>query len=83
MYLPAPPCTRSLSAGKTLLAKSLAKFVQVPFAMADATSLTQVRTACQQQEHAVDKLHARLPDGMQRRVGERLRVGVRCRASGI
>ncbi len=29
--------------GKTLLAKTLARLVNVPFAMADATTLTQVR----------------------------------------
>lgn len=30
--------------GKTLLAKTLARLVNVPFAMADATTLTQVAT---------------------------------------
>jgi hypothetical protein len=29
--------------GKTLLARTLARLVNVPFAMADATTLTQVR----------------------------------------
>ena len=32
----------SILAGKTLLAKTLAKFVNVPFVIADATTLTQV-----------------------------------------
>ena len=31
--------------GKTLLAKTLARFVNVPFVIADATTLTQVTTA--------------------------------------
>jgi stage III sporulation protein SpoIIIAA len=31
--------------GKTLLAKTLARFVNVPFVIADATTLTQVKTS--------------------------------------
>ena len=31
-----------LATGKTLLAKTLARFVNVPFVIADATTLTQV-----------------------------------------
>jgi ATP-dependent Clp protease ATP-binding subunit ClpX len=32
----------SLSTGKTLLAKTLARFANVPFVIADATAITQV-----------------------------------------
>lgn len=35
-------CCSAGATGKTLLAQTLAKFVGVPFAMADATTLTQV-----------------------------------------
>lgn len=36
------PCNISSKTGKTLLAKTLARFVNVPFVIADATTLTQV-----------------------------------------
>ena len=34
-------CSNTAGTGKTLLAKTLARLVEVPFAMADATTLTQ------------------------------------------
>lgn len=37
-----PPLQGPTGCGKTLLAKTLAKLVNVPFAMSDATTLTQV-----------------------------------------
>ena len=39
---PPPPLQGPTGCGKTLLAKTLARLVNVPFAMSDATTLTQV-----------------------------------------
>lgn len=43
--LNSPPPQGPTGCGKTLLAKTLARLVNVPFAMSDATTLTQVRLA--------------------------------------
>ncbi|MDM8569976.1 ATP-dependent Clp protease ATP-binding subunit ClpX, partial [Thiotrichales bacterium HSG1] len=42
--------------GKTLLAETLAKFLQVPFAMADATTLTEAGYVGEDVEHIIQKL---------------------------
>lgn len=42
--------------GKTLLAETLARFLQVPFAMADATTLTEAGYVGEDVEHIIQKL---------------------------